>query len=201
MTTQVNILTPLTEEPPFPITTEEIYQLLSPPDKVKFQALGGLDGFARLLKTDVKKGLKIIDNSTHAVVDEDSVPVVTQTEQASAMKGFQVKRRNSIIQSSKSGSSSMAEKLDSSPPDNVEQRIAYFGTNKMPEPLSSSILDFILDTLSDKILIMLIVAAVVEIAIGIYEAIKTKNNLQLIDGFAVLAAGIFNLEISLSNDD
>ena len=74
-----------------------------------------------------------------------------------------------------------------------EERKRVFGTNTLPEPVSKSIFRFMFDALKDKTLIMLLIAAAAEIAIGIYKARfapeEERDTLAVIDGVAIVVAG------------
>jgi magnesium-transporting ATPase (P-type) len=69
-----------------------------------------------------------------------------------------------------------------------------FGSNKLPDPISKTFLQFVWEAFHDKTLIVLMFAAFAEIAIGVYKvrfiAEKDREEAALIDGFAILAAGI-----------
>lgn len=166
----------------FDITPDQIYDLLSPPDSSHyFQTIGGPEGMAKLLKSDLQRGLNIVIKEQITQVEESS----DKTSQGKDAYG--VKRRNSILGGNVPGSPSKLspEKMF---PDNTEARIAHFGTNTMPEPVSRTVWSFILDALNDKILIMLIVAAIAEVAIGIYKTTQ-GSAVELIDGIAIWVAG------------
>ncbi|KAJ3346499.1 Calcium-transporting ATPase 10, plasma membrane-type [Kappamyces sp. JEL0680] len=87
--------------------------------------------------------------------------------------------------------SSPTKGLDNDPQVLQRQR-ELFGTNELPEAESTSFLGFVLLALGDKTLIVLMVAAAFEIAIGIYKAFfnEEKDTLGLIDGAAILVAVI-----------
>ena len=70
----------------------------------------------------------------------------------------------------------------------VERR-AFYGTNALPEPVSKTLLQFMWEALQDKTLIVLIVAAVVEMSIGIYKFMSKNDSLALLDGGAIIVAG------------
>ncbi|KAJ8323082.1 plasma membrane calcium [Batrachochytrium dendrobatidis] len=73
-----------------------------------------------------------------------------------------------------------------------QDRLDFYGTNSLPEPASKNIFQFMWDALQDKTLIVLCVAAFVEMAIGIYKfrfaPIGKRDNLGLIDGAAIVVA-------------
>jgi Ca2+-transporting ATPase len=68
-------------------------------------------------------------------------------------------------------------------------RITHYGTNTIPPPKSKSLLEFMYNAIQDKTLIVLMIAAVVEIAVGIYRIVKENDAIEIVDGAAVLVAG------------
>ena len=71
-----------------------------------------------------------------------------------------------------------------------QDRRAVYGDNAIPPAKSFTFLEFCWEVLKDKILILLMAAAVVEIAIGIWKAVSTGETIAVIDGVAILVAGI-----------
>jgi Ca2+-transporting ATPase len=174
----------------FDITPDDIYDLLSPPNATHyFEKIGGPEGMAKLLKSDLQHGLNIIS--------KELVPAESEKNEAQEKDTYGVKRRNSILGGSVPKRLSVSEKMAV---DNTEARIAHFGTNTMPEAVSKSIWAFVLDALNDKILIMLIVAAIAEIAIGIYKTTK-GSAVELIDGVAIWIAGMQFIDIDINSFD
>ncbi len=94
------------------------------------------------------------------------------------------------------GPSGLAEKLHS----NIEKGLSnnnqileeqkrIYGDNKLPEPISHTLLEFVWEALKDQTLIVLMVAAAIEVAIGIYEIVgPSRDPLALIDGAAIICA-------------
>ena len=76
--------------------------------------------------------------------------------------------------------------------DDFEHRKTVFGSNALPEPVSKSLLQFMWEALHDKTLIVLMGAATLEIAAGIYKFsfAPVRDPLELIDGGAIIVAGI-----------
>jgi Ca2+-transporting ATPase len=68
-------------------------------------------------------------------------------------------------------------------------RKAFYGINVLPPPVSKTIFQFIKEALHDKMLIVLIIAAVIEVAIGIYKLVAKKDVTAIIDGIAIVLAG------------
>lgn len=69
----------------------------------------------------------------------------------------------------------------------AEQKKVY-GDNILPEPVSHTLLEFVWEALQDKTLIVLMVAAAVEVAIGIFKIVSKNDALALIDGGAIVCA-------------
>jgi P-type Ca2+ transporter type 2C len=97
------------------------------------------------------------------------------------------------------GITGLAEKLGT----NVEHGLSAakipqlkeeYGTNSLPEPTSKHFLQFVFEACQDKTLIVLMIAAVVELALGVYKykfaPESERESTALIDGGAVFVAGI-----------
>ncbi|KAI8835681.1 PMCA-type calcium-translocating P-type ATPase [Chytriomyces cf. hyalinus JEL632] len=86
---------------------------------------------------------------------------------------------------------------------NLETRERVFGANRLPTIPPKSIFYFMLKALSDKIMILLSVVALVSLAIGIYEDVVTTDpakKIHWIEGFSVLVAVIIIVLVSSVND-
>lgn len=74
-----------------------------------------------------------------------------------------------------------------------KKRREFYGSNTLPEPISFSFLQFVWEALQDRTLNVLMVAAVVEVAIGLYKTIMDGEKTAIIDGAAIFAASILPL--------
>lgn len=108
------------------------------------------------------------------------------------------------------GVETLASRLDShrtkglsSTKSNLEAKREFYGTNSLPQPTTKSFLQLVWGVIQAKILIVLIIAALVEIGIGVYKfrfaPRNSREQAALIDGFAILFAGILYLTQSLSS--
>lgn len=196
---------------PFLIGPSDLYELVDPKNIDLFNDLGGINGIANRLKTDIKLGLSYYTLRNHNlnhnhnhnnllekdIDDESNIPYIktnTQKSGKSFKKSFS-EARNTFT-SVLSGKSNHYEKhvIDH------QQRQMVYGTNTMPEPVRTSLWKFMLDTLKDKTLIVLCIAAVVEIAVGIYKTIHDNNNIAIIDGVAIIIAVLIVVLVSSIND-
>lgn len=169
---------------PYGISPDDIFNMLSPPSAETFKGLGYAAGMAKLLKSDLKRGLHIVDPKAVAVEDDVKAPPTTGKSRALENNQTNAIRRGDSTVTADPTDTYVTTK------DDVEARKAVFGTNQMPEPILKSLWSFVTDAYQDKMLILLTVAAMVEIAIGSYKAATKYDNLELIDGFAVLFAGM-----------
>lgn len=78
-------------------------------------------------------------------------------------------------------------------PDLIAKNRDEFGTNSLPEPTMKYFYQFVLEAFNDKTLKVLIAAAIVELALGVYKfkfaPASEREETALLDGGAILAAG------------
>ena len=74
----------------------------------------------------------------------------------------------------------------------IENREEHFGSNKIFEKSLPSLLDFIKESLEDKMIIILIISSIIEIGISLFNIfIKgEKNNMDWLDGISIIIAVI-----------
>lgn len=167
----------------FGITPDEIYDLLDPKNPAKYAELGGIQGMLDKLKVDPTTGLRTQVHDGPGLSPDDAHLEDGMRKRPNANK------RTSSILSGISGRGKATEEPKVDDPVDGHLRREAFGSNRMPEPVSKSLLAFMWDALKDKTLIVLMIAAAVEIAVGIYKAIKDDDTLGIIDGVAIIVAG------------
>lgn len=103
--------------------------------------------------------------------------------------------KNLDLLTSIGGVEGLASKLDSSllygiSTNQLELQISKYGNNSLPEPVSHSFFQFVWEALKDQTLIVLMIAAAVEMSVGLYEALgaPVKSSIELMDGGAILVA-------------
>ncbi|KAJ3275372.1 hypothetical protein HDV01_000664 [Terramyces sp. JEL0728] len=69
-------------------------------------------------------------------------------------------------------------------------RTDLYGTNALPEVISTTFLEFVWQALQDKTLVILMIAAAVELGVGVYKSFfaAEKEKLALLDGATILVA-------------
>ena len=112
--------------------------------------------------------------------------------------------KNATLLAKLGGSAGLCEKLTSNlekglSKEQVANQISFYGTNILPEVVSVTFLQFVWEALKDQTLIVLMVAAAVEIGIGIYKSVK-GSAIELIDGIAILVAIVIVVLIGSISD-
>ena len=94
--------------------------------------------------------------------------------------------------SDRGGVSSLLTALDTNKQTGItseEGRAEHFGTNKVFEKPIPSFCDFVIEAISDKMIIILLCASVVEIGISIYNYVaKDEKNMDWLDGVSIIVA-------------
>jgi Ca2+-transporting ATPase len=75
-------------------------------------------------------------------------------------------------------------------PDTLSKQRELYGDNSLPEAKTTTFLEFVIDALKDKTLIILMIAAAFEVAVGIYEVLISNDWGALADGIAIIVAVI-----------
>ncbi|KNC97338.1 calcium-translocating P-type ATPase, PMCA-type [Spizellomyces punctatus DAOM BR117] len=171
----------------FGITPDDIYDLLDPKNPEKYAQLGGRDGMLQKLQVDMHTGLQTKKQTL-------------APDEHAAETGSLVHRLNKRASSVFSGKSASNQQQRVADPLDGNLRREAFGSNKLPEPVSKSLLAFMLDALKDKTLIVLCIAAAVEIAVGIYKLTKEDDKLAIIDGAAIIVAVLIVVLVASVND-
>lgn len=92
----------------------------------------------------------------------------------------------------------------------TKSRIDVFGENKLPQKQQKSFFRLCFEAMKDKVLIMLTVAAVVSLALGLYETFgegpmkddegKTMPKVDWVEGVAIIAAVVIVVVVGAAND-
>ncbi|KAI8922946.1 hypothetical protein BC831DRAFT_514668 [Entophlyctis helioformis] len=143
----------------FELGPERLLELIDPKNPALLQELGGIEGLAKALKSDLTTGL--------------SDPLSGQADQ-----GHESKTKTDGHHGQFS--------------DGFDDRRRFYGSNALPEPIQSTIFQLMWEALQDHTLLVLIVAAVVEMSIGVYKfrfaPEGKRDDLALIDGAAIIIA-------------
>lgn len=167
------------DDNPFAFSPGQLNKLLNPKSLAAYRALGGLKGIARGLQTDLDAGLSI---------DETSV------------------RRRIAFQEAVDGTESKAETSSTPGGEAFVDRTRVYGRNVLPPKKATPLWRLMWNAYNDKVLILLTVAAVISLALGLYETLGVDHPegappaVDWIEGVAICAAIIIVVGVGSIND-
>ena len=171
---------------PFAYTSGQLNKILNPKSLAAYKALGGIRGLERGLQTDLVAGLS---------VDETSISKNVSFEEA--VQGAKLRTGPFIPH-------------DTTVTDDVSgqyrDRKRIFKDNRLPAKKTLSIWTLFWNAFNDRILILLTAAAVISLALGIYEAVGQPRqpgqpqSLDWVEGLAILVAVVIVVLVTGLND-
>ncbi|PYI19327.1 P-type calcium ATPase [Aspergillus japonicus CBS 114.51] len=180
------------EDNKFAFSPGQLNKLLNPKSLGALHALGGLRGIEKGLRTDARSGLSLDENELDGAVSfEDAT--ASQTTQATP------KSSSPSPQHHTSEGSNAAKPSDGS----FTDRIRIYGTNKLPERKAKSFLELAWIAYNDKVLILLTIAAIISLALGIYQSVTATGKearVQWVEGVAIIVAILIVVIVGAAND-
>lgn len=148
--------------------------MINPKSLAAFTVLGGLEGLVYGLRSDLSTGLSLDETSLQGRVTIDGVS-----------------------QTSFDDSDSPASWVEETP---YSDRIRVFGKNKLPDQKTNGFLKLFWIAYKDKIIVLLTIAAVVSLALGVYEALSGGPKVSWIEGVAICVAILIVTVVTAAND-
>ncbi|KAI8626479.1 putative calcium P-type ATPase [Xylariaceae sp. FL1651] len=182
------------EDNPFAFSPGQLSKMFNPKSLSAFYKLGGLDGLERGLRSNRVTGLsadeKYLDGKVSFEEATNREPSKLANEGIASPDTPIVRRSTSSKRSSE---------------DSFADRKRVFKDNRLPEKEGKSFLQLVWITYNDKVLILLSVAAVVSLAIGLYQTFgqkHTANNpgVDWIEGVAIIVAIVIVVLVGSLND-
>lgn len=177
-------------------------KLINPKSLSAFYALGGLAGLEKGLRTDRKSGLSLDEATLDGqVAFEDVKPVrsIASPEMAATSKPNETKgpaTKRAATMTSTKASVNEGHFLD---------RKRVFSDNRLPVKKGKNLLQIMWITYNDKVLILLSVAAVVSLAVGLYQTFGTVHDaehpaIEWVEGLAIIIAIVVVVVVGSMND-
>lgn len=176
---------------PFAFSPGQLGKILNPKSLAAFKALGGIRGLEKGLKTDIVAGLSVDETS---ILEKIGFEEATRPEISKETLG-----PTRII--SEEGSLPKDEGLGQ-----YHDRKRVFKVNRLPTKKSLSIWRLFWNAFNDRILIILTAAAVVSLALGVYEAVgqprtaDEPQSLDWVEGLAIEIAVVIVVLVTGLND-
>lgn len=174
-----------TEQNKFAFSPGQLSKLLNPKSLNAFYALGGLSGIEKGLRTDRSVGLSADESRLDGEVSFHDVSPKGTPKHGTA--GDTIPESNAEAA------------VHIPPPDNPNptgpfcDRMKIFRDNRLPEKKSKSLLEIAWTTYNDKVLILLTIAAVISLALGLYQTFGGEHKpgepkVEWVEGVAIIVA-------------
>ncbi|KAL8792570.1 MAG: hypothetical protein Q9195_004792 [Heterodermia aff. obscurata] len=176
---------------PFAFSPGQLNKTLNPKSLAVYKALGGLRGLERGLKTDTVAGLSVDETTISEKISFEEA--IDLTEQKKASQSRPVIRQEDIVSGHEV-------------PGQYHDRKRVYNDNRLPVKESLSIWRLFWNAYNDRILQILTAAAVVSLALGIYEAVGQQRapdepqSLDWVEGLAIEVAVVIVVLVTGLND-
>lgn len=182
------------EDNKFAFTPGQLNKMINPKNLAAFHALGGLAGLEKGLRTNRHSGLSVDEAGLDgAVTFDEAVQAGVEAEE----KYGGPKRSNTA------GSMAAAAKTSEA---SFADRKRIFKDNRLPEKKAKTFWQLAWIAYNDKVLILLSVAAVISLALGIYQTIKPapseahEAHVEWVEGVAIMVAILVVTFVGALND-
>jgi P-type Ca2+ transporter type 2C len=180
------------EENKFAFTPGQLNKMINPKSLEAFYALGGLAGLEKGLRTDRYSGLSVDEVALDGTISFDDAVRARSTE----------KELGTVKRTTTSGTMGTASEGTS---DSFSDRKRIFKDNRLPQKKAKTIWELAWIAYNDKVLILLTVAAVVSLALGIFQSVRPKTgetgaNVEWVEGVAIVVAILIVVVVGAAND-
>ncbi|RHZ74471.1 hypothetical protein CDV55_108505 [Aspergillus turcosus] len=169
----------------FAFSPGQLNKMLNPKSLAAFQALGGLRGLERGLRTDLTSGLSEDETLLDGTVDFQEV---TSSDE-------KFSKRNS-----RTAAAAPAAPPTAGSGSRFQDRVRVFSQNKLPARKSTGFLKLLWFAYNDKIIILLTIAAIISLSLGIYETVDEGHGVDWIEGVAICVAILIVTVVTAAND-
>lgn len=185
---------------PFAYTPGQLNKMFNPKSLSAFWKLGGLAGLEKGLRTDRKAGLSMDE----AQVD-GRVTFEEATARPSGNPPAQPKAATETVLAKTDSHAAAEHHKKHHGDDHYTSRKRVFSDNRLPEKKGKSLLELMWITYNDKVLILLSIAAVVSLAIGLYQTFGQAHKpgeakVEWVEGVAIIVAIVIVVMVGSLND-
>ncbi|KAI9839878.1 MAG: hypothetical protein M1819_000070 [Sarea resinae] len=192
------------EDNKFAFTPGQLTKLLNPKSLAAFYAVGGLAGLEKGLRTDRRSGLSSDEGRLDGYVSFDDAKVATTHDSPSKGDDHPTPSVN-YNSSSENDTSEHGALSKGHGKDSFADRKRVFKDNVLPEKKAKNIFQLAWMAYNDKVLIILTVAAVISLALGLYQTfgqptVDGEPHVEWVEGVAIMVAIIIVVVVGAAND-
>lgn len=174
-----------TEQSKFAFSPGQLSKLLNPKSLNAFYALGGIDGMEKGLHTDRNAGLSTDESTVDGEVAFHEVAPKGTPKHGTA--------GDAIPESNAEAAVHIPPPEDPNPTGIFCDRKKIFRDNRLPDKKTKSLLEIAWTTYNDKVLILLTIAAIISLALGLYQTFggehkKGEPKVEWVEGVAIIVA-------------
>lgn len=167
--------------------------MLNPKSLGAFHALGGLRGLEKGLRTNRTAGLSM---------DEEEMPGTVSFDEAVKAGESESSRTGDLRRTETSKTTASTRKQKET---GYADRRRIFSDNRLPERKAKSLLQLAWMAYNDKVLILLTIAAVISLALGLYETFGQSHEdgeapVEWVEGVAIMVAILIVVVVGAVND-
>ncbi|KAJ4419548.1 plasma membrane calcium [Neurospora sp. IMI 360204] len=186
---------------PFAFTPGQLNKMFNPKSLSAFWKLGGLAGLEKGLRTDRKAGLSMDEVQVDGRVTFDEAT----TARPSGNSPDKPKAATETVLAKTDSHAAEHHHKKHHEDDHYTSRKHVFSDNRLPEKKGKSLLALMWITYNDKVLILLSIAAVVSLAIGLYQTFGQAHKpgeakVEWVEGVAIIVAIVIVVMVGSLND-
>ena len=187
---------------PFAFSPGMLNKMFNPKSLPAFYKVGGLAGLEKGLRTDHKSGLNLDETALDGVV---SLEDATERHEKLKDEGAAPPPASPNTPPATPSHPPPPTKRSRADDAKFSDRKRVFGDNRLPERKGKSFLQLMWITYNDKVLILLSIAAVVSLAIGLYQSFGQKHEegappVEWVEGVAIMVAIAIVVLVGSLND-
>ncbi|KAK0714425.1 hypothetical protein B0T21DRAFT_297287 [Apiosordaria backusii] len=200
----------IVENNKFAYSPGQLAKFFNPKSLNAFFAVGGLAGLEKGLQTNRESGLSVDETSVGSSVTFEEVAPKGVPKYGSHGDTVPTVKGDNPAAAAAANATAPAHDAGSA----FSDRRRIFKENRLPEKKSKSLLELAWITYNDKILILLTIAAVVSLALGLYQTFGVKHEpvegeeegagegakLEWVEGVAIMVAIIIVVVVGTLND-
>ncbi|KAK7224797.1 hypothetical protein V2G26_012800 [Clonostachys chloroleuca] len=180
---------------PFAFSPGQLGKLINPKSLAAFIALGGLSGLEKGLQTNRQGGLSIDERHPLGIItfEQATSDLVAGTPGSPQESSTNLQQPGINQPHNRDGGV-----------DCFIDRKRVFGINRLPDRKSTSFLRLVLIALRDRVLILLSIAAVISLALGLYQTFGQTHDegakVEWVEGVAIITAVAIVVVVGALND-
>lgn len=176
----------------FAFSPGQLSKLINPKSFAAFHAVGGLKGLEKGLRTDRLAGLSLDEKELDDSISFDQALAAASNDVTEGSGPRLLERSTTSITAAERRSEGA-----------FRDRKRIFQANRLPEKKAKTILQLAWIAYNDKVLILLTIAAIISLALGIYQSVRPHNGeapVEWVEGVAIMVAIIIVVVVGATND-